>query len=63
MLDAAEKADARAQYELGLLYASGSGLAQNSEEARKWMEMAAAQGYQEALDWLRCLEASDLVLA
>jgi TPR repeat protein len=41
----AEKGDARAQYNLGLLYASGLGVAHNYQAALKWHRMAAKQGH------------------
>ena len=41
----AEKGDARAQYNLGLLYASGLGVTQDYHAALKWHRMAAKQGH------------------
>jgi TPR repeat protein len=41
----AEKGDARAQYNLGLLYASGLGVTHDYQAALKWHRMAAAQGH------------------
>ncbi len=41
----AEKGDARAQYNLGLLHASGLGVGQNYQAALKWHRMAAGQGH------------------
>lgn len=41
----AEKGDARAQYNLGLLYASGLGVAHDYQAALKWYRMAAKQGH------------------
>ena len=41
----AEKGDARAQYNLGLLYASGLGVAHDYQAALKWHRMAAKQGH------------------
>lgn len=40
----AEKGDARAQYNLGLLYASGLGVTHDYQAALKWHRMAARQG-------------------
>ena len=40
---AAEQGDVEAQYNLGLTYANGDGVPQNSEEARKWMKLSADQ--------------------
>jgi len=44
-LPLAEKGDARAQYNLGLLYSSGLGVEQDYQAALKWHRMAAAQGH------------------
>lgn len=41
----AEKGDARAQYNLGLLYASGLGVTHDYQAALKWHRMAAQQGH------------------
>jgi TPR repeat protein len=41
----AQRGDARAQYNLGLLYASGLGVDQDYQAALKWHRMAAAQGH------------------
>ena len=41
----AEKGDARAQYNLGLLYASGLGVGQDYQAALKWHRLAAGQGH------------------
>lgn len=41
----AERGDARAQYNLGLLYASGLGVTQDYQAALKWHRMAAKQGH------------------
>jgi uncharacterized protein len=43
-LAAANHGDARAEYELGLLYNLGSGVAQSEDLARRWYAKAAAQG-------------------
>ena len=40
----ADKGDANAQYNLGLMYANGRGVAQDYKEAVKWYRLAAAQG-------------------
>ncbi len=45
---AANKGDAKAQNDLGLLYASGQGVAQDYKEAVSWYRKAADQGYAEA---------------
>lgn len=41
----AQRGDARAQYNLGMLYASGLGVDQDYQAALKWHRMAAAQGH------------------
>jgi TPR repeat protein len=41
---AAEKGDAEAQNELGIMYCNGNGVEQNYREARKWFKKAAEQG-------------------
>lgn len=41
----AEKGDARAQYNLGLLYASGLGVTHDYQAALKWHRLAAGQGH------------------
>jgi len=44
----AEAGDAAAQYRLGLLYDEGSGVPQNSIQAKEWFEKAATQGHARA---------------
>lgn len=44
----AEKGDAQAQYNLGLMYVQGDGVVQDYREAAKWCRMAAEQGKAEA---------------
>ena len=44
----AQKGDAKAQSTLGLMYATGRGVPQNSVEAEKWIRKAAEQGFAEA---------------
>ena len=41
----AEKGDVRAQYNLGLLYASGLGVVHDYQAALKWHSLAAGQGH------------------
>jgi uncharacterized protein len=41
----AEKGDVRAQYNLGLLYASGLGVVPDYQAALKWHRLAAGQGH------------------
>jgi uncharacterized protein len=45
---AAEEGNARAQFNLGVLYAKGHGVSQDDEQARQWYEKAAAQEYASA---------------
>ena len=40
----AERADAWAQYSLGVMYYRGRGVAQDYTKAREWLEKAATQG-------------------
>lgn len=40
--------DAKAQYNLGLMYARGDGVAENPQEAVKWYRLSAEQGFAEA---------------
>lgn len=44
----AEKGDAKAQYNLGLMYIRGDGVEQSYAEGAKWHRKAAEQGYAEA---------------
>lgn len=43
-----ERGNARAQFELGKMYATGDGVPRNDEEALKWLQLAAAQGHANA---------------
>ena len=45
-LPLAERGDATAQYNLGLLYGNGQGVAKNYEEAYFWFVLASAYGVQ-----------------
>ena len=45
---AAEQGDARAQFNLGVMYANGRGVIQDDKEAVKWFRLAAEQGVAEA---------------
>ncbi len=49
LLYLAEAGDARAQYDLGVMYDTGRGVPQSNEEALKWYRMAAEQGEARAL--------------
>jgi hypothetical protein len=44
----AAQGDAKAQYNLGLMYASGEGVAADQQQALKWFRQAAEQGLAEA---------------
>jgi TPR repeat protein len=48
----AEMGIAESQYNLAVCYADGEGVKQDVEEARKWFEMAAAQGHSLAVEAL-----------
>ncbi|HWI86262.1 MAG TPA: hypothetical protein VNT42_08080 [Sphingomonas sp.] len=43
--------DEVAAFELAMCYASGSGIAVDLVQAHRWFNVAAAFGYQPALDW------------
>ncbi|MFN3077444.1 MAG: caspase family protein [Alphaproteobacteria bacterium] len=47
-LDAADQGSARAQFDIGIAYASGKGVTQNYAEAVKWFRKAADQGHADA---------------
>ena len=51
---AAEEGSARAQLDLGLRYASGSGVSKDAIQAIKWFRRAAEQGFDEAQYTLGC---------
>jgi TPR repeat protein len=53
----AEQGFALAQYNLGVMYHNGQGVAQNHEEAVKWYRKAAEQGYADAQKALKELGA------
>ena len=44
----ADQGDAQAQFNLGLMYANGTGVTQDYKEAVKWCRMAAEQGHAKA---------------
>jgi len=52
LLKAAEENSAEAQFELGVMYAQGTGGPKDDVAARAMFEKAAAQNYPEALEWL-----------
>ena len=45
LLTLAEQGQAGAQYNLGVIYASGAGVPQDDAEAARWYRLAAEQGY------------------
>ena len=47
-LPLAEQGDAKAQYNLGFMYANGWGVTENDTEAVQWYHKAAVQGYADA---------------
>ena len=52
LMKAAEANSAEAQYQLGVMYAEGTGGPKDNVAARAMFEKAAAQNHAEALDWL-----------
>jgi uncharacterized protein len=50
--EAARQGHAEAQYSLGILFLTGSGVSQDAAEARKWIARAAAQGHVDAKAYL-----------
>ena len=44
--------DARAQYDLGLCYYYGEGIKQNLKKAQEYLELAAEQEFEAAIDFL-----------
>ena len=50
--DHADKGDAESQYYLGLSYAEGDGVPQDSVEAVKWLRKSAEQGDADGQVWL-----------
>ena len=57
--ESALKGDAKAQNELGNMYANGSADAQSDNEALRWFEKSANQGHSEAKDNLEALCQED----
>jgi TPR repeat protein len=48
----AEAGDAQSQFQLGVMYANGRGVAKNEQEALRWYRLAAEQGHAEAQERL-----------
>jgi hypothetical protein len=59
----AEQGHAEAQFNLGIMYDVGRGLAQDLTEAAKWYRKAADQGYSEAQFFLGFLYTAGLGVA
>ena len=51
--EAARQGHAEAQYSLGILFLTGTGLIQNQTEAVRWIERAAQQGHADASAYLQ----------
>ena len=56
-IEMAEGGDADAQYNLGVMYASGQGVLQDNKEAEKWFRKAADQGHADAQFFLGAMYA------
>ena len=48
IIKAAERGDAEAQYQLGVIYVDGEGVAKNAVKAYAWFSLAAGQGVEDA---------------
>ena len=51
--EAARQGHAEAQYSLGILFLTGSGVSQDTGQARHWIARAAAQGHADAAAYLK----------
>jgi TPR repeat protein len=60
LLPMAQQGNARAQYNLGVMYANGQGISQDSAQAAQWYRQAAEQGYATAQYNLGVMYASGL---
>lgn len=56
----AKGGDAQAQYEVGMDYYSGEGIAKNTETAAKWFQLASTQGHEEAKKMLYSFYSKEL---
>ncbi len=61
LIHLAEKRDAAAQYELGVLRGNGEGVPQDLAEAARWFRLAARQGHDQARAAVAFLEEAGLV--
>jgi len=59
--EAARSLDAEVLYRLGFLYESGRGVEQNPGEAKKWYQLAAAQGQSEAQRRITLIQADNSI--
>ena len=59
---AAEQGDMNAQYNLGLMYAKGTGVEQSLIKAKEWWIKAAGQGHQSAKKGLERLDNTGVAL-
>eukprot|EP00729_Bicosta_minor_P020795 gene20795-biopygen13417 len=59
---AAEAGNAAAQFNLGHMYRNGQGVEQDFSKALKWLQLAAAQGVEEALKILNDLQQANAIL-
>lgn len=57
----AEKGNAEAQFNLGIMYYRGDGVGQNPQEAMRWYRLAAEQGHAEAQAKIRANEVQAAV--
>ena len=55
-----EQNDAAAQYNLGIYYEYGRGVAEDSVEAYKWLSLAAMQGHEGAKKYMTLMESKML---
>jgi TPR repeat protein len=55
-IEASETGSKEAQYSLGILVYKGNGFSQNRSQGMKLINMAAAQGHSEAIDFLKSVE-------
>jgi len=53
---AADKGNAQAQYNLGIMYKNGQGVKRDDKEAVKWFQRAADQGHAKAQSNLGVIE-------
>ena len=58
----AEKGNAKAQYNLGIMYYSGKGVPRDPQEALKWFKLSASQGHPDAQYNLGVLYYSGIVV-